>query len=116
MKTLLLDGDVWDLVVDAHHNIAVASNPYSQAQDAASAIKLFSGELYYDTTKGIPYFTEILGKLPPLALIKEKFNDAALSVPGVLAAQSFVSSLVGRQLTGQVQIENEDSQTSAASF
>ena len=61
MNTLLLDRTVWDLVLDAGGNIARASNPYAVAQDVASAIKLFRGELFYDTAKGIPYWTEVLG-------------------------------------------------------
>lgn len=116
MDTLLLDTTTWDLVLDINNNIAVASDPYSQAQDAASAIKLFAGELWYDTTQGIPYFTQVLGKLPPVALLISQFNQAALTVPGVTAAQSFISGFNGRQITGQVQIVNEAGVTSVANF
>ena len=52
--TLLLTPQTWDLTVDASNNIAVAAEPYALAQDAASAIRLFQGEDYYDTTRGIP--------------------------------------------------------------
>ena len=38
MKSLLLDPRSWDLTVDVSNNIAVASDPYSLAQDAACAI------------------------------------------------------------------------------
>ncbi len=61
MKTLLLDRSTWDFVLDANGNIAVASDPYSQAQDAASEIKTFSGAVYYDTRMGLPYWRDILG-------------------------------------------------------
>jgi len=64
MNTLLLDTDKWDLVLDVSGNIAVASDPYSVAQDGASALKLVSGELWYDTTRGVPYFQRIFGKAP----------------------------------------------------
>ena len=40
-------------------NIAVADEPYALAQDAASAIRTFIGECYYDTTKGLPYFEKV---------------------------------------------------------
>jgi len=69
LNTLLLDQTAWDLVIDSNGNIAMASPPYSLAQDVASAIKLFQGELWYDTSKGIPYFNEILGHMPPLSLL-----------------------------------------------
>lgn len=116
MKTLLLDINTWDLVIDADNNIAVASDPYSQAQDAASMIKLFQGELYYDNTKGVPYWTSILGFDPPAQLLKTYFNQAAKVVPGVTATRTFIKGLSGRLLTGQVQITNSTNSTAIASF
>lgn len=116
MNTLLLDRSTWDLVVDLAGNIAVASNPYAQAQDAASAIRTFSGEVYFDTQLGIPYFEQILGQAPPLALMKEYFTRAALTVPGVVRAQAFVSSWENRVVTGQVQVFNDQGNISAAGF
>lgn len=116
MQTLLLDRLTWDLVLDARGNIAVASDPYSLAQDAASAIRLFQGELWYDTIPGVPYWQSILGKSPPLALLKARFVTAALTVPGVVAAKCFISSVSGRTVTGQVQITDENGQTSTAAF
>lgn len=115
MKTLLLDQSAWDLVVDSAANIAVASDPYSLAQDAASAVKLFHGELYYDTTQGVVYST-ILGKLPPLTVMKQQFIDAAKTVPTVAEAKCFISGVSGRRVTGQVQIVSDDGEIAAATF
>ena len=103
-QTLLLDTVEWDLLIDTNGNIAVASDPYSLAQDAASAIRTFLGEVWYDTQLGIPYFQTILGQTPPLSYIKAKLVAAALTVPGVTDAQCFISSISGRTLKGQVQI------------
>lgn len=114
-STLLLDQEAWDLMVDADGNIAVASEPYALAQDAASYIKLFQGELWYDTTRGIPYFSQILGKLPPIGVMKTAFVDAAELVPGVIAAQCFISSTANRIVQGQVQILDETGAVVAAS-
>lgn len=116
MRTLLLDTIGWDLVVDANGNIAAASDPYALAQDAASAVRLFQGELWYDTTSGIPYFDQILGKLPPLALVKAKIVAAALTVPGVAAAACFISSFSGRTVHGQIQITTSTGVIAAAGF
>ena len=58
-QTLLLDTGSWDLSVDANSNIAIADPDYSLAQDAASAIKTFLGEMFYDTTVGDPWLTQI---------------------------------------------------------
>lgn len=116
MRTLLLDRSSWDLVVDAAGNIAMASDPYSQAQDAASAIRTFAGEVYYDTTIGVPYWASVLGGSPSLSLAKAQFVAAVLVVPGVTSAQCFVSSVVGRTLSGQVQVKTSSGQSAVATF
>ena len=116
MNTILLDVGTWDLVIDANGNIAMASDPYSLAQDAASAIKTFQGECWFDTTLGVPYLQQILGKLPPLSLVKAKFVSAALTVPGVTKALCFISSFTNRVVSGQVQVTNETGITALASF
>lgn len=116
MKTLLLDTAQWDLVLDIAGDWAVASDPYAIAQDAASTIKLFIGELYYDTTKGIPYFANILGKSPPISLMKAYFVRAAKTVPGVVSAKCFISSISDRTINGQVQVTTATGQTATAAF
>lgn len=116
MKTLLLDTIEWDLVVDAANNIAVASDPYSLAQDAASAIRLYQSELWYNTVPGIPYPGTILGQSPPISLLKEQFNAAALTVPGVVTAVTFISDITDRNVHGQVQVTDTNGQVSVAGF
>lgn len=107
MDTLLLDTQVWDLCLDAFGDLAVASNPYSMAQDVASALRLFNGECYYDTTKGVRYFEDILGHAPPLPLLKAELANAARTVPGVTFAQAFIVVVQSdRVVTGQVQCES----------
>lgn len=102
MNTLLLNPDSWDLLLDASGNIAMASEPYAVAQDVASAIRLFSGELYFDTTQGIPYFDQILGHNPTLGYIKAQVEAAALTVPSVVSAQATVTQYANRNISGQV--------------
>jgi len=119
MDTIALDPTSWDLFVDPSGNIATATedgNPDSLSQDAASAIRLFQGELWYDTSQGIPYFQQILGKFPSLTLLKSQFVSAAQSVPGVVSAKVFISSITGRTVAGQVQVTDKDGNVTAASF
>jgi hypothetical protein len=116
-STLLLDQVTNDLVLDANGNIAVATEPYSLSQDAASAIKTFLGEVYWDTTIGVPYLTQIFGKAPSLTLIKAAFQAAAETVPDVASAQVFISSIGNRAIAGQVQVTSASTgQVSAANF
>jgi hypothetical protein len=115
-NTLLLDQTAWDLVEDAAGNIAMASPPYGLAQDVASAVRLFLNECWYDTTKGIPYFQEVLGQLPPSSLLVELIRKQALTVPGVVAARCIIQSFNERTVTGQVQFTDESGVTTIASF
>jgi hypothetical protein len=116
MRTMLLDTVRWDLIIDAKGNIAVANEPYALAQDAASAIRTFIGECYYDVSLGVPYFEQILGKAPPLQLMREQFRLAALTVPGVVEAVCYITSVADRTLTGQVQVRDVNGVTTAAEF
>lgn len=116
MDTLLLDLDMWDLVVDAAGNIAVASAPYSITQDVASACRTFLSEVYYDTTLGVPYSTQILGQAPSLSLLKSRLEAAALTVPGVATATCYISGITDRGVQGQVQITDTSGATSVATL
>ncbi len=101
-NTLLLDRTAWDLVIDSFGNIAVAQPPYALAQDVASAVRLFLGELWYGADKGIPYFDNVLGQLPPVSLLTGYVEKAALTVPGVVEARCVITKFQNRQPVGQV--------------
>lgn len=103
--TLLLDVVAWDMCLDAKGNWAFALPPYAVIQSVASACKLFLGELYFDTSKGVPYFADVFGVPYPLALLKSDLVAAALTVPGVLAAVVYLDAIADRHVTGQVQVE-----------
>jgi hypothetical protein len=102
MNTLFLDTATWDLCLDTSRNIAVASDPYAIAQGVANACRTFLGEVWYDTTVGIPYFTDVLGQIPPLSLIKAHLEQAAMTVDGVVEAKSIITGYSARQLSGQI--------------
>lgn len=115
MNTILLDRTTWDLVIDASGDIAMAREPYSLAQDAASEIKTFQGECWYDTLVGIPYWIKILGKFNvPLQLIKSYMIAAAQLVPDVASAQVFLTSFQRRVFAGQVQITSVSGESATA--
>jgi len=116
LNTLLLDQTEWDLVIDSMGNIAMATPAYALAQDVASAVKLFVGELWYDTTKGIPYFANVLGHLPPISLLAGYIEKAALTVPGVVSAQCIISKFANREMTGQIKFIDEFGAAHAVAF
>lgn len=115
-STMLLDLTNWDLVLDASGNIAVASPPYSVAQDVATSVRTFLGEVYYDGEDGIPYFESILGMLPPAALLTQLISKQALKVPGTVAANVVITSFSAGALAGQIQLGLETGETIIVNF
>ena len=118
MKTLLLDPEKWDLLVDVNGNIAVADEPYRLAQDVACCIKTFTNDLWYNRTFGIPYFETIFGKNPPLSLVRDYLERAALSVPDVVNAKATIQALnrETRVLSGVVLVTDANGVTSGVRF
>jgi hypothetical protein len=114
-NTLLLDRTTWDLVLDNSGSIALASEPYSIAQDVASAIKTRLGEVWYNTTVGVPY-GQILGKFPPVQFVKAQLVAAAMTVPGVTAAVCFLAGITDRALSGQVLVTDVTGATTPVAF
>jgi hypothetical protein len=117
MNTLALDLTTWDLFTDAYGNIAVASDPYSVAQDVASACQLFQGDYWYDVSLGVPYFQSILGQLPSLSFVKAQLVAAASTVPGCSNPVVYLTGLnAKRGLTGQVQFTDSNGATQVVGF
>lgn len=116
MKTLLLDLTQWDLLADAAGNIAFAEAPYQQAQDVASALRTFLGEIWYNTALGIPYFQQILGETPPVTVFQEYMQAAALTVPGVVSAECTIQAFEDRRVSGQVTFRTDNGQTGTVSL
>jgi len=106
MDTICLDRSTWDLCLDINGNIALATTPYARSQDVASAIRVFLGECWYDQTIGIPYRDQVIGKNP--AIFASYVKRTALTVPGVVRAQCYITGFSGRQVTGQVQFTDSD--------
>lgn len=117
LATMTLDPATWDLTLDAGNNISLTAPPGSLAQDAASAVKTFQGECFFDTTVGVPWLQQIFGRPLNLPLLKAQLADAAETVPGVASAQVFISSFAGRAVSGQVQVAQQSTgQTSVSDF
>lgn len=112
--TWLLDWETGDSCLDANGNIALASAPYSIAQDAATQVSTFLGECWYDKTQGVPYWQQILGKRPPASLIASLFEAQALLVPDVETATVTIGGLnAKRGAIGQMIVTDTDGITTA---
>ncbi len=106
MASLLLDVITWDLCLDSKGNIAVANEPYCNAQDAACHLRLFSGELRYDITQGMPYEWQILGNWPAPSVLKAYMAAQALLATGVTSARPIITSWADRTIGGAVIVGN----------
>lgn len=75
------------------------THPYTEAvsQRLLILLRSFTGDWFWDTTYGIPYFQSILGKKTTKAGVDLIFQQAILSEPGVKQIVSFKSSFVSRQ-------------------
>lgn len=89
MDTLALDIGRWDLDTDVYGNLRTVgdSTPGEQtgpgmrlAQDVATRVRAWRGEVYFDTTQGINY-PGYFGGPPNLTLLQSAFNTEALKVP-----------------------------------
>jgi hypothetical protein len=110
--TWLLDWDTGDLCLDAQGNIAVATAPYSIAQDVATALSTFLGECWYDNSLGVPYWQGILGKRPPASYLVAQFEAQALLVPDVATAQASIGGInAQRGLISQIVVTSTDGNT-----
>ena len=107
----------WDLMSDASGNIATISGGAQLAQDAASSCRCFLGELYFDTSQGVPYWQNLLGTgtTPPQAIIVAKLQAAAMTVPGVQSATVTITSITARTCRGTVSVTGTDAAGNAVS-
>lgn len=105
--SLYLNPANWDLAIDYKGNIATASESYAVAQNVACAVKTFSGECWYNTTLGIPYFADLFDPKTLLSMIAAYLEDAANSVQSVKASKANIE-LHGRQLTGTICVTTKD--------
>jgi len=117
MDSLNITDDGNDLFVDSSGNIAVATGSFALALNAACAIRTFSGECFYNTTLGIPYFSTILGKNPPVEYLRSQLSATALSSdPDIKSTTVYFTSITDRKLSGQVQVSTSTGNVAASSF
>lgn len=103
MKTLSLTNK-WDLTLDEFGNIATKDGNTQIAQDVASSVRVFKGEMLFDKERGISYNEpekerETLG----FDLTRE-----AKKISGVVDALAVMDSLEQRELNATIYIETEN--------
>lgn len=115
--TIYLNPETWDLDIDASRNIAMASTPYAQAQNVASACRVWQNECPLRKVRGVPYEASVLGYRPTLLQLAGWFKTEAALVVGVdtvTPVLTFDSS--ARGLGGQIQLTLTDGNTANVSI
>ena len=95
----------------------MASTPYAQAQNAASACRVWKGECALNTVRGVPYEQSVLGFRPTTSQVASWFENEADQVTGIdssLAILTFDEST--RELGGQIQLTLSDGTTTNVSI
>jgi hypothetical protein len=116
ISTIALNA-AWDTYLDQYGNIAVNTQGAAVAQDVASAIKLFQGELYFDTTQGVPYFSVLFNEVYNPVVAAGLLQQAALTVPNVVQAKVQNILMSNRSiLSGNVNILDVNGQASGVSI
>lgn len=107
MITLALD-EKWHIYLDASGSLAKLEGDACAAQSVANAQRCFKGEAYYNQPRGIPYFEEIEGHLPPNKLVIAQLERAAETVPDVVSARTTIRSFQGRTVEADTVSETEN--------
>lgn len=114
-QSLPLNISTWDVELDEYGNLSLGPEVESISQDVACAIRTFQGECRYNINLGMPYFQNILWKLPPGSLVTSFIQQQAATIS--LVDQCAVPSLLlgsNRQLSGLVVFNTSLSSTPSA--
>jgi len=86
---LAIDPVTNDLYLDAAGNLATVTDAEAVGQHAKQRLGTFQGEWAYDTTAGVPWLSQILGKGYDPALAESVVKAELLDTDGVTEITSF---------------------------
>ena len=113
MASIKLDNNDWDLDVDKNNDIAVTDEGgQTIAQDVSTAVRVWLGESYFDTSFGVAY-KEILAQNPLQSFVASLIGETAKTVKDVETIKVELNNWVNdpydksRVLTGVININGE---------
>lgn len=86
---IALDQDANDIFLNPDGNLAMAYDAEAVGQHARQRVQTFAGEWYLDTTAGLPWVQQILGKRYDAALAEAVVKSEVLNTDGVTEITSF---------------------------
>lgn len=105
MITWALD-EKWDLYCDQVKNLATKSGNDRLAQDVASSVRVFVGELPYDIERGVDYNQPDENR----ELLNDEMNEQAKLIEGVQNSVVVFEELKDRKLKPVIYLINEENE------
>ena len=106
MITLALKKDSWDIMTDEIGNIATLSGNDRLAQDVASSVRVFTGELPFDVERGVDYNKPDTNR----DTLNNQMNEQARLVEGVKNSLVVFEELEDRVLKPIIYVTNEENE------
>lgn len=106
MITWALKSDSWDVYTDEVGNIALKSDSARLAQDVASSVRVFTGELPFDITRGVDYNKPDTNR----DLLNHQINEQARLIEGVKSSIVVFEKLKDRKLKPVIYVINEENE------
>lgn len=88
MSSFKLDQQTGDIEIIANKP-SLTTGIDAIRQHLQTTLRLFMGEWFLDTTKGVPWFQDILIKNPSFAVVSAVLRNTILNTPGVLQLVEF---------------------------
>ena len=108
MITFKLDNKTWDISVNPEtKNVATVDGNDQIAQDVASSVRVWNGEIPFDITRGIAYNKpeELQGSL------NFEMRDQAKLIDGVAGANVVFNKLSNRELDTTIYVTTNNGET-----
>lgn len=102
--------DNWEFQIDSAGQIVMCQGTAAICQAVANDCRCFTNDLYFESERGIDWFTDQLGKPIQRAVVASRLREAAEAVPGVESVESIELEIDQdtRRLTGSINIITTD--------
>lgn len=93
-----------DIYLNGLNNLAMSEDAQGLANVVLNRTQTATGELQYDLSAGIPYFTTVFSDSPDLQMYEAFMRQDALSTPGVERVTAFSIDVSNNILTYKINL------------
>lgn len=88
MSSFQLDQATGDLQL-TNNALTLTQGAEAKRQHLQSSLRLFLGEWFLDTSKGVPWYSDILVKQQTFSVVREILKKKILETPGIISITKF---------------------------